>query len=66
MIEQYKIKTLDSLKIEPYIEANTRIRNHVLRKGLQIKQLMCDAVFLPYATLAMGCLAKINFNLDKI
>jgi hypothetical protein len=27
---------------------------------------MCDAVFLPYATLAMGCLAKINFNLDKI
>jgi hypothetical protein len=27
---------------------------------------MIDAVFLPYATLATGCLAKINFNLDKI
>jgi hypothetical protein len=27
---------------------------------------MHDAVFLPYATLAMGCLAKISYNLDRI
>jgi len=27
---------------------------------------MNDAIFIPYATLGLACLAKINFNLDKI
>jgi len=54
------------LRIEPYLEANTRIKNHILRKGQQLKQFMNDAIFIPYATLGLACLAKINFNLDKI
>lgn len=28
--------------------------------------LINDAIFLPFATLAIGCLAKISFNIDKI
>lgn len=37
MIEKYNVKALDSLNMEPYMLANTRIKNHIIRKGLQIK-----------------------------
>ena len=62
-IEQYNLQEIESLVIEPYLQANQRIKNHILRKGHQVKQLLSDAIFIPYATLAFGCLSKISFNL---
>ena len=54
------------MRVEGYTEANRRIRNHIVRLGHHVRAMLVDAVFIPFATLAFGCLAKIGGNLDRI
>lgn len=54
------------MRVEGYSEANRRIRNHIVRLGHHVRGMLVDAVFIPFATMAFGCLAKIGANLDRI
>jgi hypothetical protein len=65
-LEKYDLKQIKTLQVDPYLESSERIRNHILSKGQRLKQLISDAIFIPFATLAIGCLAKISFNIEKI
>lgn len=55
-----------TFQIGPYTEASQRIKNHLLRKSQELKQLINDATFGAYATQAQESLAKICFNLCLI
>lgn len=59
-------KQEEDLIVEPYLEASLRIRNHIVRKAHQMKQLLRDPPLQPYAALAVRCLAKIIYNLTQI
>lgn len=59
-------KQKENKKIDPYLEANTRITNHILMKVNQIKELMTDNTMFPYAMLTAKCLSRIILNLHKI
>lgn len=48
------------------MDASQRIKNHLVKKAREVDQLINDATFGPYATLARGCLGKINYNLGQI
>lgn len=48
------------------MEANQRIKNHLLRKNQEVKHLINDATFGSYAILARSSLSKISFNLGQI
>ena len=45
--------------IELYVQANTRIKNHIGRKGVQIKVLAKDEEMKPYARCALKYLSSI-------
>lgn len=65
-IEKADIKQISTLLMEPFIAESERIRSYLITKGHQLKRLINDAVFIPFATLALCCIAKLNFNVDKI
>jgi hypothetical protein len=65
-IENYDGQTLRTFKLEPYMDASHRIKNHLVRKAQEVKLLINDASFGPYATLARTCLTKINYSLGQI
>jgi hypothetical protein len=46
-------------KIDSYSQANTRIKNHMIRKGAQIRQLMREEDLRPYACVALKSLYSI-------
>jgi hypothetical protein len=48
------------------VQSSEIIKSHIISKGQRLKSLVNDAIFLPFATLAIGCIAKISFNIDKI
>lgn len=50
----------------PYIAANTRIKNHLLRKAQQVKLLTSDHRFEPYARNTLQSLASIIRSLASI
>lgn len=60
------IKQVATLQMEPHIAASERIRSCLVTKGHQLKRLISDAVFIPFATLALCCIAKLSFNVGKI
>jgi hypothetical protein len=66
ILEKYDIKQIKYLNVDAYIELSEKIKNHIISKGQRLKQLINDAIFLPFATIAIGCLAKISYNIDKI
>lgn len=47
----------------PYSQANTRIKNHIIRKGFQLRELMRFDEMKPYVGLALNSLSVILFNL---
>lgn len=48
------------------MDASQRIKNHLVKKGQEVKQLINDATFGCYATSARACLTKINYSLGQI
>lgn len=52
--------------MEPYITTSKRISSYLITKGLQLKRLISNAIFIPFAILALCCIAKMSFNVDKI
>lgn len=60
------IKEVATLQMEPYIAASERIRSYIITKGYQLKRLISEAIFIPFATLALCCIAKLSYNIDKI
>jgi len=52
--------------MEAHLEANNRIKNHIIKKGQQIKAMLGDANLIPFTVLGLGCLAKMKYNLDLI
>ncbi len=65
-MEGYDELSLSSIKLESYISAGHRIKNHLVKKAQEVKQLINDAAFGPYVTLARACLSKINYSLGQI
>jgi hypothetical protein len=57
---------LANLRLDSHLEANNRIKNHIIRKGQQIKLLLKDAILMPFAILGIGCLSRIRYNLEQI
>ena len=49
-----------------YLQANMRIKNHIGRKGMQIRQLARDEEMKPYAMCALKYLASIQECLQMI
>jgi hypothetical protein len=47
------------------MDASHRIKNH-LKKAQEVKQLINDDTFGSYATLARGCLTRINYCLGQV
>ena len=37
-----------------------------MRKGHELKELLKNAVFMSFALIGLGCLAKIKMNVEKI
>jgi hypothetical protein len=61
-----ELKKEEYVIVEPYLEASLRIRNHIVRKAQQMRQLLTDPPIQPYAALAVRSLAKIIYNLTQI
>ena len=59
-------QALNFSKIQAYISANTRIKNHVVRKGAQIKELSKIDEMRPHAVLAMRCFAMMLLGLEGL
>lgn len=55
-----------TVRIDPYVEANTRIKNHIMRKGLQIKRLTKDEEMKPYALGTMKCMSAILEDMELV
>jgi hypothetical protein len=53
-------------KLVPYVEANSRIKNHIARNTQKVRELMRESVMLPYAVCAVESLIEIKGNLDSI
>jgi hypothetical protein len=54
------------VSLELYLDANTRIKNHIGKKQQQVKTLMYDHRYEAYAIHIMQCLSKIMSNLNSI
>lgn len=48
------------------MDASHRIKNHLVKKAQEVKQLINDATFGSYATTARTCLSKISYRLGQI
>ena len=48
------------------MQANTRIKNHIKRKGAQVKQLAKNGDMKPYAMCALKYLSSILNNLQLL
>ena len=65
-VERWEIGRVGALEVGGYLEAHKRIKNHLIRQAHIVSQLVKEGRFLPYATLALSCLSRINHNLNLI
>lgn len=66
VVERWELGKVGALEVGGYLEAHRRIKNHIIRQAHIVSELVREGRFLPYATLALGCLARINHNLNLI
>lgn len=52
-VEGLMLREGEEDRLVPYVEANSRIKNHITRKTQKVRELMRDAVMLPYAVCAV-------------
>jgi len=65
-IENATPKDLHKLSLDEYIQENKRVQSYLIRKGHQLKNLLTNAVFMSFAILILGCVAKLKHNVDQI
>ena len=66
VFEEASLAALPSLNLSSILAENSSLQGHLIRKGHQVKQLLDNAVFMSFALLILGCLAKIKANIEKI
>lgn len=42
------------------------VQSYLIRKGHQLKNLLANAVFMSFALLTLGSIARLKFNVDQI
>ena len=65
-LEKTAEKGQNNGKMGGLAEANNRIKNHIVRKGCQIRQLMGDEEIKPFGGLALKCMASILISLETV
>jgi hypothetical protein len=65
-LQTTSIQEISSINMQPYLDANLRIKSHIIAKGHQLKSLLKRSIFIQFSTIVLGCLATLNNNNDRI